>query len=67
MSDAIEKYVTHIKILALQKEIRTLRAELETVKKERDEARREASCARWHSERILGLSHPLAFPWENDD
>ena len=40
---------------------------LEKALKERDEARREASRARWHSERILGLSQPLSFPWENDN
>lgn len=66
MSDAIEKYITHIKILALQEEIRTLRAELDTVKKERDEARREASRIRRHSERILGLQQSPSFPWENE-
>lgn len=33
MSDAIEKYVTHIKISNLQEEIRNLRAELETEKR----------------------------------
>jgi len=68
VSDAIEKYVTHIKVSVLQEEIRTLRAELDTVKKERDEARKAAEL--WRD--VVNPRAPLCLkswgvlPWEDD-
>ncbi len=69
MSDAIEKYVTHIKVSVLQEEIRTLRAELEAMKQERDEMRKVAE--RWRDEAVLaGGSWSLPsgglLPWEDE-
>ena len=52
MSDAIEKYTTHIRTTVLEERVRTLQARLETTEKERDEARnlveqwRELLCKR---------------------
>lgn len=59
MNDAIEKYVTHIKVSVLQEEIRTLRSELDTVKKERDEARREAEAEIANNENELNVVHDV--------
>jgi len=39
VSDAIEKYTTHIRTKVLEERVRTLQAKLETIEKERDEAR----------------------------